>query len=35
MNDHISKPIDPTELLTKVAMWASISDANPGAGDPH
>jgi PAS domain S-box-containing protein len=35
MNDHISKPIDPTELLTKVAMWASMSDANPAAGDPH
>ncbi len=35
MNDHISKPIDPTELLTKVAMWTSISDANPGAGDPQ
>jgi CheY-like chemotaxis protein/anti-sigma regulatory factor (Ser/Thr protein kinase) len=35
MNDHISKPIDPTELLTKVAMWASISDANPRAGDPQ
>jgi CheY-like chemotaxis protein len=22
MDDHIAKPIDPAELLTKVARWA-------------
>ncbi|QUD87545.1 PAS domain-containing hybrid sensor histidine kinase/response regulator [Phenylobacterium montanum] len=29
MDDHIAKPIDPTELLTKVARWAT--EASPSS----
>jgi CheY-like chemotaxis protein len=33
MNDHIAKPINPTELLTKIGEWAyrSHEDADPQA----
>ncbi|HZZ34246.1 MAG TPA: ATP-binding protein, partial [Caulobacteraceae bacterium] len=28
MNDHIGKPIVPAELLTKVALWTDLADAD-------
>jgi CheY-like chemotaxis protein len=31
MNDHVGKPIDTRELLTKVARWTSEPEALPQA----
>jgi len=32
MDDHIGKPIDPGELLSKVAQWTAAADRE--AADP-
>jgi hypothetical protein len=31
MNDHIGKPIDTRELLTKVIRWTASEPAQPDA----
>jgi CheY-like chemotaxis protein len=31
MDDHVGKPIDPAELLTKVARWTAVAEARGAA----
>ena len=35
MNDHIGKPINPTELLTKVALWSSVGSLQQTLEEAH
>jgi hypothetical protein len=30
MDDHIAKPLDPAELLTKVSAWTAPAEATLG-----